>query len=347
MGDSVHASAIPQNGLSSFVQKSRKEGFKLLVPVTVMIIFSLSSFLIINGGAAMREKRWLAPLIKQMEATQQAERRNMNKNLTLACASHDIRASLAALAGLIQMSYHEAVPGSELDTNLKQMDSCARDLLGLLNSILDASKIEAGKMELEEEEFDLPQVLEDVVDLFHAAAMKKGVDLVLDPCDASIIRCSRMKGDTGKLKRVLVNLLSNAVKFTDEGHIAVRAWGQKSMTASNRHSLMKHLSCSFYKESERHRNPEAVNAIHGDPNVMNFVFEVDDTGRGIPKEKHKYVFENYVQDKETALGRVGTGLRLGIVQSLVHLMHGDIGIVEEDMGEKGTCFKFNVLSYCV
>ncbi|KAF3555468.1 hypothetical protein F2Q69_00010260 [Brassica cretica] len=76
---------------------------------------------------------------------------------------------------------------------------------------------------------------------------------------------------------------------------------------------------------------------------MEFVFEVDDTGKGIPVEMRKSVFENYVQVRETARGEQGTGLGLGIVQSLVRLMGGEIRITEKAMGEKGTCFQFNVL----
>jgi len=195
-------------------------------------------------------------------------------------------------------------------------------LSALLNSILDTSKVEAGKMQLEEEEFDLSQLMEDAVDLYHPVAMKKGVDLLLDPCDGSIIKYSHVKGDRGKLKQVLLNLLSNAVKFTDEGHIAVRAWAKKpsfrnSITDSDRCPCIKHLSCLSCKGHEAHEDQEAEDAIQRDLDCMDFVFEVDDTGRGIPKEKHKSVFENYVQVKETALGQVGTGLGLGIVQSLV------------------------------
>lgn len=196
-------------------------------------------------------------------------------------------------------------------------------ILGLLNSILDTSKIEAGKMQLEEEEFDVFRLLEDVVDLYHPMATKKNVDLVLDPCNGSIIRYSRVKGDRGKLKQVLCNLLSNAVKFTDEGHITVRAWVrdaklQNSIIKTNQCGLKKHLPCLFCEKNETHEDLEkAMSTIQHDSRSMEFVFEVDDTGRGIPKENHKLVFENYVQVKETSVGQVGTGLGLGIVQSLV------------------------------
>ncbi|KAK7259230.1 hypothetical protein RIF29_24831 [Crotalaria pallida] len=342
----VYVLAVPQNRSVSFVKKN---GLTLLIVMIVMFFIAMVSFLNTNARASRREMHLCSSLIKQMEATQQAERKRMNKSLAFASASHDIRASLAALTGLIEMSYEDVTRGSELETNLNQMESCTKDLLGLLNSLLDTSKIEAGKMQLEEEEFDIFQLLEDVVDLYHPVAMKKGVDLVLDPCNGSMLRYSRSKGDRGKLKQVLCNLLSNAVKFTDEGHIAVRAWAQKpslqnSIIADNQHSFMKNLSCLFSWRNEPHDDdPGAWNPIQQDPSCMDFIFEVDDTGKGIPKEKYKSVFENYVQVKETALGQGGTGLGLGIVQSLVRLMHGDIRIVEKDIGEKGTCFRFNVL----
>jgi len=200
-------------------------------------------------------------------------------------------------------------------------------VLGLLNSILDTSKIEAGKMQLEEEEFDVFHLLEDVVDFYHPVAVKKGVDLVLDPCNGSVVGYSRVKGDRGKLKQVLCNLLSNAVKFTDEGHIAVRAWTRKpkllqnSTVTFNQLGSKKYLSCLFCNETEARSDVESTRSIQEDPHFMDFIFEVDDTGKGIPKENYKSVFENYVQIKNTALGQGGTGLGLGIVQSLVSITY--------------------------
>lgn len=192
---------------------------------------------------------------------------------------------------------------------------------GILNSILDTSKIEAGKMQLEEEEFDIEQLLEDVVDLYHPVGMKKGVDVILDPYDGFVSKSSCVKGDRGKLKQILSNLLSNAVKFTSEGHVTVRAWARKlslenEILASNQNNSMSCLFCLLFEIERANNDSEVVNTIQRDPNCMEFIFEVNDTGKGIPKEKQKSVFENYVQVKEP-LGQEGTGLGLGIVQSLV------------------------------
>lgn len=94
------------------------------------MVVSISSFVFVVLRAAKREMHLCAALIKQMEATQQAERKSMNKSQAFASASHDIRASLAGLIGLIEICYDEVAPGSDLATNLRQMDTCANDLLG-------------------------------------------------------------------------------------------------------------------------------------------------------------------------------------------------------------------------
>lgn len=204
---------------------------------------------------------------------------------------------------------------------------CIQFCLGLLNSILDTSKIEVGKMLLNEEEFDLSHLLEEVVDIYHLVSMEKGVDLILDPCNGSIIKYSQVKGDKQRLKQVLCNLLSNAVKFTKEGHITVRVWAQKptlsnSIIKTNQHSITKHLSCLFSKKNEPEEDLEkTMNSVKQELHSMDFVFEVDDTGKGIPKENYKSVFENYVQVKETDPVQEGTGLGLGIVQSLVGITY--------------------------
>ncbi|KAG8647108.1 histidine kinase CKI1 [Manihot esculenta] len=342
---SVYALAFPYNGFASNVHRSTKIALILLMVMIAAVFISILSFVLLMVRAATREIYLCSALIKQMEATQQAERKSMNKSLAFARASHDIRAALAGITGLIEMSYEEACPGSELEINLHQMDDCAKDLVDLLNSILDTSKMEAGKMQVDSEEFDLAHLLEDVVDLFHPVGMRSGVDVVLDPYDGTVLKFSQVKGDRGKLRQVLCNLLSNAVKFTSEGHVLVRAWARKpgienKIIASNRNGFWKHLSCKF-TENKEDNDVEAMNSVKQNPNCMEFVFEVDDTGKGIPKEKQRSVFENFVQVKETTLGQGGTGLGLGIVQSLVRLMGGDIKIVDKENREKGTCFRFN------
>ncbi|GFP80347.1 histidine kinase cki1 [Phtheirospermum japonicum] len=322
----------------------------LLVLVLAMVVVSVSAFVFLVIRYTRREMLLCAALVKQMDSTQQAERKSMNKSLAFASASHDIRASLAAITGLIYLCREDSKLDSNLSANLAQMDNCAMDLLGILNSVLDPSKIEAGKMQLEEEKFNVSQLLEDVVDMFSPIGMKKGVDVVLDPCDGSCLKFSLVRGDRVKLKQVLCNLLSNATKFTSDGHISVRAMVRKTsienaIIASNRTSVLKYcLSRMCHKnKGNLSTSLEGLHTVQDqNSNSMEYMFEVDDTGKGIPKERQQSVFEDFVQVKETAHGQLGTGLGLGIVQSLVRLMGGEIKIMDKEQGEKGTCFRFNV-----
>ncbi|CDP07743.1 unnamed protein product [Coffea canephora] len=342
----VYVLAIPYGGLVSFLHQNVKFALVLLVLMVLAMAISIFTFICSSVRAARREMYLCAALIKQLEATQQAERKSMNKSLAFARASHDVRASLAAIIGSIRLCSVKVAHGSDLQENLTQAETNAEDLLGMLNSILDTSKIEAGKTQLEEEEFDLQELVEDVVDLYYTVGLKKGIDVVLDPCDGSVVKCSHVKGDRGKLKQILWNLLSNAVKFTSEGHVLVRVWAKKpsfenKILSANQKNSIRCMSCFLFQTDGTKEDLEVVNRIQEDPSCMEFVFEVSDTGRGIPKEKRNMVFENYVQVKETALGQEGTGLGLGIVQSLVRIMGGEIAIVEKDRGERGTCFRFN------
>ncbi|KAL9148605.1 hypothetical protein ABFS82_12G052500 [Erythranthe guttata] len=300
----VYALAMPHEGLSILVHKNIKLAFVLLMLMIGVVVITILTFVYLIVEAVRREMHLCGALISQMEATQQSERKSMNKSLAFASASHDICASLAGINGLIEICTNEVSKWdpvrSEIPANLLQMESCTRDLLGILNSTLDTSKIEAGKMQLDEEEFDLEKLMEDVVDLYH-------------------------------------------LWFTSNGHVVVRVWAKKpslesGIITSNRSNSMRCLLCLFkiqraYSESKATQR-ETNNRVE-------FVFKVNDTGKGIPKEKQKSFFENYVQVKETALSQEGTGLGLGIVQSLVRLIGGEIGIVDKEAGERGTCFRFN------
>ncbi|CAN8248469.1 unnamed protein product [Cochlearia groenlandica] len=327
-------------------------GMIMLIAAMILGVLSPIVSVVFIRQTSIKVMHMLAKLITQREATQQAERKSMNKSQAFARASHDIRGSLAGITGLIDLCRKEVKPGSELDTSLKQVNVCIQDLVELLNSVLDMSKIESGKMQLDEEEFNLTKLVEDVTDIFHSVAMSKGVDVILDVQDGSIFKLSNLRGDSGKLKQILNNLVSNAVKFTVEGHISIRAWAQRpgsissAAMATDPKGVGKFSNCLFCKNKDKSSTNyeiEISNSIRNNANTMEIVFQVEDTGIGIPLEMRKSVFENYVQVRETAQGQQGTGLGLGIVQSLVRLMGGEIRIVDKPMGEKGTCFQFNVL----
>lgn len=183
--------------------------------------------------------------------------------------------------------------------------------------------MEAGKMPLKLEEFDLAELVENLVDLHYHRAIGKGVDLILDPADHSLAKFRLVKGDKVKIMQILSNLVTNAIKFTSEGHICVKASVRRpskdnALVVCNQHSP---LNCWTRLCTKRKRCCDASNgfpSIQQNPNCMEFTFEVDDTGVGIPKDKQKSVFEYFVQVKEEPTsGEEGYGLGLGIVQSMV------------------------------
>ncbi|KAI4329813.1 hypothetical protein MLD38_028158 [Melastoma candidum] len=277
----------------------------LLILLIILTAIPTVSFVFLMVSTACRDMQLSSTLIKQMEVTQSAESKCMNKSTAFVQASHDIRASLAGIMGLIDLSYDDIGRHSDLRKNLNQMKKCAQDLLALLNSILDASKIEAGKMLLEEEEFNIAELIEDVVNLFYPVAKKKGVDLILDPHDGSVLKSSLVRGDRGKLKQIISNLLSNAVKFTSVGHIVVRAWTGKlsldnTILPTPPRMRKKILSCLHYC---RHEEGTDVLLSTESQDIRNCV-------------------EFFCEAK---------------------LMGGDIEIIDKEIREKGTCFRFNVL----
>nr|CAB3467269.1 unnamed protein product [Digitaria exilis] len=296
--------------------------------------------------AAAREAALHADLVRQKEALRQAERKSMNKSNTFASASHDIRSALAAIAGLVEMSRPEAYALPSIVENLDQMAVCTSKLFDILNSILDTSKVESGKIQLQEAEFSMADVLQESVDMANVTGVRQGIEVVWDPCDFSVLRCASITGDCKRLKQILDNLLGNALKFTDEGHVVLRAWANRPIAGSNVSTPSRFawpmrrrggsLGCLFGAREDS----DEQDHVQNDPNLVEFYFEVVDTGIGIPREKRLSVFENYVQVND---GQGGTGLGLGIVQSFVRLMGGEISIKDKDPGERGTCFAFNVL----
>lgn len=172
-------------------------------------------------------------------------------------------------------------------------------------------------MQLDESEFNVASVVEESMDMINIVGLSKGLEVVWDPCDLSIIKCGNVVGDCGRLKQILDNVLGNSVKFTQQGHVVLRAWANRPIARSSI-CVPSRFGCSdflcLFKGREHRDDCYSFSSIQNDPNSIELYFEVDDTGIGIPKEKRELVFEDYVQVKE---GQGGTGLGLGIVQSLV------------------------------
>ncbi|GAB1392532.1 hypothetical protein MASR1M60_06950 [Rhodocyclaceae bacterium] len=232
-------------------------------------------------------------------ARQTAESASTAKSAFLANMSHEIRTPMNAIIGLSHLLRRELHAPASLE-RLDKIDTAAHHLLQVINDILDLSKIEAGKLELEHQDFELGAVLDHTRSLIADAARAKGLTIELDSDSVPVW----LHGDAVRLRQALLNLASNAVKFTEQGTISLRS-----------------------KLLEEH---------NGDLFVR---FEVEDTGTGIAEEAQQRIFKAFEQ-ADTSTSRIsgGTGLGLAITARIAELMGGTTG-VESHLG-KGSRFWF-------
>jgi PAS domain S-box-containing protein len=241
----------------------------------------------VSAQKAMEEKLREAEA-QQRQAREQAESANRTKSTFLANTSHELRTPMNGVLGTLQL-LHDLTPTPAQAELIDTAEQSAVALLHILDDILDLSKVEAGKLELEPRPFDPAAAVRAVAALFEARARAKGIALAVE-CDPALP--ASLLGDGGRFRQVLANLVSNAVKFTAAGRVDVFA-----------------------------------RLASGDPQPT-LELEVRDTGIGIPQELHARLFSPFTQaDASTSRRFGGTGLGLAISRDLVRLMGGTLWVV--------------------
>ena len=233
-------------------------------------------------------------------AKEAAEQSNRSKGVFLAHMSHEIRTPMNAILGISEIQLRNKTISPDAEEAFKQIYDSGNLLLNIINDILDFSKVEAGKLEIVPAIYNIPNLINDAVQLNRLRYKSKPIEFIINVDENTPLK---LYGDELRIKQILNNLLSNAFKYTDKGKIELSAYAE-----------------------------------HGEnKKIVTLIFKVSDTGQGMREDQIDRLFDEYSRfNMQTNRGISGTGLGMSIVKRLIDMMDGGI-FVESEVG-KGTTF---------
>lgn len=268
-----------------------------------MIILSICSIILLFSGIFIMYLRFSQRQVEMLKKSKaEAQHANMAKSEFLASMSHDIRTPMNAIVGMTEIACKNIGDSMKVEDCLRKIKLSSKHLLGLINDVLDMSKIESGKLTLNIAPMSLRDTMDDIVNIIkpQVKSRKQTFDIYINDVVAEDVYC-----DSVRLNQVLLNLLSNALKFTkEEGRIDIFVW----------------------------QEPSGL----GDKYIKTY-FKVKDNGIGMSKEFQEKIFDSFSREETDQVQKIiGTGLGMAITKSIVDIMGGTIG-VESELG-KGSEF---------
>ena len=293
--ENVFISAL-ESGYEEFSWKlSDARGKSMPVHITFTRFLSNDKKIV---AAYIQDMTYFTRISEQQELIAIAQENNQAKSRFLARMSHELRTPLTAVLGISELQMHNKYLSMDVEEAFAKIYTSASGLLGIVNDILDLSKIEAGKMDIISAEYDSASLFNDVAQLNLAYLGSKELEFVVD-VEENVP--ALMKGDELRIKQVMNNVLSNAFKYTDQGSVKLNVKVENSQ-------------------------------IEG---VVNLIITVEDTGKGMNEAQLKAIFEDYTRfHTHSNELHMGTGLGMSIAQSLLSQMNGTIAVVSEI--DKGT-----------
>ena len=282
----------------------------------IRVVSQISSQL----GVAVQQAELLAQTQQQAVALRQAKEladaANQAKSEFLANMSHELRTPLNAVLGFSQLMFCDSSLSPMQHEHLQIINRSGEHLLKLINDVLEMSKIEAGRISLDLDRFDLYHLLQNLEEMLQLRAETKNLQFTIE-CSEDVPRL--VIADEGKLQQILLNLLGNAIKFTQQGSVTLRLSKGFEQTQASNQLLLEQVNST----------PQTI--LH---------FEVEDTGAGIALAEQQNLFKPFEQTRTGLVSPEGTGLGLAISQKFVQLMGGKITVTSQR--HQGSIFSFAI-----